>query len=329
MNNSLLREALNIISKRHIRAEEEYENKRRELYRRLPELMELEIQISQIGIEISKLILKKPENSEMFLKNLQNSHEELIAKKKNLLKSAGYPEDYLEVKYFCTKCKDTGYIGNKRCRCLEQVLIELKYDLSNLKKDLQLHNFKNFRLDYYSNNCFEDEDLTPRENMKKILKDCRSFISNFDSPLTENLLFYGNPGLGKTFLAHCIAKELLDSGKLVIYLTAPDLIEKLREEALNEPDQKDKTTELIYTADLLIIDDLGTEPATAFSIQEMFTTINKRLIRNKKMLISTNMTLNEIKDRYSEKLASRIWGHFKIHRFFGEDIRLKKKKIVP
>ena len=147
-----------------------------------------------------------------------------------------------------------------------------------------------------------------------------------DNPSQKNLLFVGNTGLGKTFLANAIAKKMLDNAKSVIYQTAPIFMDKIMEFKFSQGADKSQYYK-IFDVDLLIIDDLGTETMTNNKYTELFNIINTRLLNNKKILISTNLTLNELYERYDERVISRLIGEFRICKFVGDDIRLKKKRL--
>ena len=157
--------------------------------------------------------------------------------------------------------------------------------------------------------------------MEEIVNYSISFYKDFDI-LNESLLFSGSSGLGKTFLSNCIAKELLDKGKVVIYQTSSNLIDILRNLRFDESSDKNQIEEIL-SCDLLVIDDLGTEPNTSYSHSELFNIINARILRDKKMIISTNLSIEDLHNYYPERITSRIYGHFKIFEFFGDDIRIK------
>jgi len=316
----------------------EYENKRdqslkqlilrrNKVYKEIPELAEIDNDIKNIGIKITEAIFTSPEKSKELLITLKERLNTLKGRKAALLKLNGYKEDYLEQKFECNICKDTGFVNGKKCRCFEQKLINIYYKQSNLSNILKKENFSTFNFEYYSDKPFKDKP-SPRYNIKNIVETSLDFIKNFNYQ-QESLFFYGDSGLGKTFLANCIAKELLDNGKSVIYKTAPELIEGLRMNKLNsESDSYSQYSVLLKDCDLLIIDDLGTESVTAFSQQEIFNVINSRLLTDKKMIISTNLPLSEIMAIYPERIYSRILGNFKLLNFYGDDIRLKRKIIV-
>jgi DNA replication protein DnaC len=300
--------------------------RRQEVYKKIPEISNIDDEIKDIGIEISKSIFLKPQKHKDLLENLRSRLNALKKKKADLLRSNGYPETYMEQKFECNICKDTGYVNNKRCKCFEQKLINLYYRQSSIEEITKIENFDNFDYHLYSDKPYKGK-MSPRENIKSIVDVAKDFIDNFDNE-KESLFFYGDSGLGKTFLSNCIAKELLDRGKVVLYRTAPDLIEGLRLNKLNsDNDSYFEYTDLLRECDLLIIDDLGTEPITPFSLQEIFSIVNARLLANKKFIISTNLPLSEVMNIYPERLCSRILGNFKLLNFYGEDIRIKRKTI--
>ncbi|NLI66362.1 MAG: ATP-binding protein, partial [Tissierellia bacterium] len=174
-----------------------------------------------------------------------------------------------------------------------------------------------------SDEPFEGEVLTPRENMIDIVGIAEGFISNFDENNGENLLFYGTTGLGKTYLCNCIAKSLLDKNKIVIYQTAFTILDILEERRFGKGDKElsNYQYELLLDCDLLIIDDLGTEISNTFTNAEIFNIVNTRLLRNKKTIISTNLTPKEISDIYTDRVFSRIFHRFNPLKFYGNDLR--------
>ena len=254
------------------------------------------------------------------LNNKKEEITDLRAKKYEMLVSHGYNPDYLNLHYNCPKCKDTGFIGIDKCSCFKSKLIKLYYKDSDLEEAVKTNNFKNFNINLYSNHKLNDERYTPRKNIEDILEYITGeYLPNFKNSNT-NLLFYGNSGTGKTFLSWCIAKELLDKGFLVVYKTSDDLLRALKDIKFNNDTDLEN---LLINCDLLIIDDLGSEQITDFSSTELFTLINKKILKNKKMLISTNLSLPLISKRYSERISSRIIGEFKLFKFFTEDIRIQ------
>lgn len=294
--------------------------RKKEVEDNAPHIIALERKIGKLCVDLSISAFKELENREEHLAKLKKEITELRIKKTEALVEAGYTIDYLNLHYRCSKCKDTGFIGIEKCICYKQKLVQLYYKNSDLSDILRANNFDNFNIEYYSTRKLGDEKETPRKNIEKILSLTLNFIKSF-SNLEDNLLFYGNSGTGKTFLSNCIAKELLDKGHLVVYRTSEELIQNLKTLRFNTDDNLE---DLLTNCDLLIIDDLGTEQINDFSKTELFNILNKRLLRKRKMLISTNLTLEQLSKTYSERITSRLFGNFQICKFYCEDIRVTK-----
>lgn len=293
--------------------------RREEIKNKYPEILELDTTIQKLCLNLSMAALRGITDQNE-LNNIKEEITDLRAKKYEMLVSHGYNPDYLNLHYNCPKCKDTGFIGIDKCSCFKSKLIKLYYKDSDLEEAVKTNNFKNFNINLYSNHKLNDERYTPRKNIEDILEYITGeYLPNFKNSNT-NLLFYGNSGTGKTFLSWCIAKELLDKGFLVVYKTSDDLLRTLKDIKFNNDTDLEN---LLINCDLLIIDDLGSEQITDFSSTELFTLINKKILKNKKMLISTNLSLPLISKRYSERISSRIIGEFKLFKFFAEDIRIQ------
>jgi DNA replication protein DnaC len=296
------------------------QQRRAEIEQKLPEVLDLERLIGKLCVELSMSALKAIDNREAYVKQLKERITDLRMRKTELLVSNGFSQDYLSIHYRCSKCKDTGYIGSTKCTCYRQKLVRLHYKDSELSEILRENNFDNFNMDYYSAKRIGEEPESPRKNIEKILSKVLGFIKNFSST-KDNLLFYGNSGTGKTYLSHCIAKELLDKGHFVVYRTAEELIQNLRKIRF---ENNEALEQQLLDCDLLIIDDLGTEQINDFSKTELFNILNKRLLRQKKILVSTNYSLKELVSIYSERITSRLLGNFNLCKFYGEDIRVTK-----
>lgn len=306
-----------------LRNKHDLDNRLQKAYELIPELRVLEDKMVSLSAQSGRMALRGDDSA---LKNLKDKSIELKAHQIELLLANNLPADYLEMRYQCNKCKDTGFIGNEKCNCLKQAIADLMYSDSNIKSILAHENFNNFSFQYYSDDYIDEATgLSPLSNMQKVVANCKSFIKHFNSK-NENLLLLGNTGVGKTFLANCIAKELLDRGFTVIYLTAFrlfDILEKYKfGKDENNSYRASNQFDYILDCDLLIIDDLGTEFYNSFTNSQLYLIINERLLRKKSTVISTNLSLSDINSNYSERVYSRIISSYRVQRIIGEDIRL-------
>lgn len=331
-NNDTIKELLKKYEQKHTKALNDLEKRKQLLYNNCPELLNIESKLHTLGISTAKCILT--DNNVSYLDTLKQEIENLNKEKQTILNNLGIDENYLKPNYECQICNDTGYITNNyqtiMCSCLKQDLLNIEYNKSNIYT-LDKENFDNFNFEVYSDEINKEKynsNISPRENMKIIKKISEEFITNFNNPTSKNLLFIGNTGLGKTFLSNCIANELLKIGKTVLYQTAPIMLDSIIDYRFGKKNSQNICNH-IYSANLLIIDDLGTETTNSMKSTELFNIINTRLLNdvqnNTKTIISTNLNMKNLYDTYDERIVSRFVGHYNICRFFGEDIRFKKK----
>lgn len=294
-----------------------------QVYAEIPEIKEIEQNISSLSVARARQLL---DGNTAALDSLKQELAQLGARRKQLLEEYGFPADYMEPVYTCADCKDTGYIGNARCHCLVQASIDLLYTQSNLQGILEEENFNTFRLDYYSKDTTDSvTGLTSYQAITRAVEESKDFIRKFSYEY-QNLLFYGSTGIGKTFLTHCIARELLESSHSVLYFSAVSLFDELARSTFSRTgDTTDSIHESIYNCDLLIIDDLGTELVNSFVSSQLFTCLDTRDSLRRPTIISTNLSLQSIRDVYSERIFSRLSSRYKVIKLFGDDIRLKKK----
>lgn len=332
MNDSTLKKLLKEYDKKRQLAFLDLDKRKQELFSSNKRLEEIDNEINSYSIQIAKNILSSP-NDTTFLENLRNKIDTLKKEKNMLLKSLNIDDNFFKPHFDCNLCNDTGYIQEgysfNLCSCIKQKLFDIEYNKSNIDK-LEKDNFDNFNYNLYSDNINEalySSNLSPRDNIKNIRKIALSFINNFDDSNEKNLLFIGNTGLGKTFLSNCIANELLKKGKTVLYQTASVMLDSIIDYRFNK-NSSTNMYENILTVDLLIIDDLGTEFMNSMKFSELFNVINTRLLNQNnhitKTIISTNLNLQELSQKYDERIFSRFVGYYNICRFFGEDIRFKK-----
>ena len=291
-------------------------------YKNIPQLKSLNDKISTLSVDAAR---KKLDDDTCAYEELKKIIASLRKEKDILLSSYGYSPDYFEPVYTCADCKDTGYINSKKCHCFKQEIINIVYAQSNIKNIISRENFSTFSFDYYS-----DEEINPTTGLsslataKRAVAECHNFIKDFDNK-PKNLFFYGNTGVGKTFLSNCVAKELLENGYSVIYFTAFQLFDILSKGVFDRDADAIAAHQNIFDCDLLIIDDLGTEFANSFTTSQLFLCINERLLRQKSTIISTNLNLSQMVDMYSERTWSRISSNYTLIKLFCDDIRIQKK----
>ena len=331
-----------LVQNRNRRLLEEREN---EIYENIPEYQKLVESTGALAKACTKKLLDGDEQAIVVLKN---KLADLSLQKKTLLKQHGYSSDYLEPIYNCPFCQDTGYLqpsshatvatdstsasdaadfdvagisgGREKCRCFRQKEIALLYEQSNIQKTIEKENFSTLSFEYY-----EGED---RKRFQEAVRISLDFVQNFEQDY-QNLFFYGTVGTGKSFLSGCIARELLQTGHSVIYFSSAGLFDTLARYSF---DAKAKETlynfyKDLYNCDLVIIDDLGTEVTNSFVTSQLFGCLNERYLRRKATIISTNLSLEELRDRYSDRIFSRITSNFTICKLSGPDIRIYKKRM--
>ncbi len=298
--------------------------RREQIYEELPELAALDRQIAEASVSAARAAL---DGNSAALEQLADDNRKRSDEKKRILQSAGYAPNCLEITYTCPDCKDTGFVGQQKCHCFKQALTFALSETSTLPHLLEKENFNTFSFSYYDDMTADSQlQLTPRENMRKIVADAKAFIDDFDT-VHRSVLIYGNTGVGKTFLTNCIAKALLDSAHHVVYMTSHALFEAFEAHRFSHTEQPEENSlyQYIFQCDLLIIDDLGTELSNTFTNSMLYTCINERQIHQKSTVISTNLSLEQLRDRYSERIFSRITGNYTLWKLIGKDIRVLKR----
>jgi DNA replication protein DnaC len=294
------------------------ESRVQEVYTRIPRYKELDHRTADLSAEAAiKAASGLREDVMLIMHELSRISDE----KKKILADAGLPKDYISLKYECPDCKDTGYVGGTKCHCLiqrlSQKLIENNYLGSGIYDKLQTENFDTFSFDYFSG-----KDL---ENMETIHSAALGFVDSFADSY-RNMLFYGGVGCGKSFVSNCIAKALIDKGVAVVYVSAIRMFDILTDQHFSRGEKDRAGYDTLFSCPLLIIDDLGTEIISSAIISELFNILNERDLGSHPTIISTNLTLDEIKNKYNDRALSRIIGNYELYKFTGEDIRLKRRR---
>ncbi len=302
---------------RHLRLRQQ---RREEVYLRVPALRALDEEVPTAAADRLRARLSGSSDSQQ--EDLARRRVADAARRRRaLLKENGWPEDYLELTYDCPDCHDTGYINGQKCHCLRSREIALLYDQSHLQAQM-----REARFDRLSEHYYEGEDLL---NFRRAVQCSRQFVRSFGTEQAyPGLLFYGSTGVGKSSLSACIAGEILNRGSGVLYFSAATLFDRLAGYGYNagERDEFRIFTGDLYTCDLLIIDDLGTELTNQYVSAQLFACLSERLLRRKATVISTNLPLKELQKRYSDRTFSRILDSYLLCRMTGRDIRVLRRR---
>ena len=289
---------MRMYNERQLRHQREQQEHIRIAYEKIPRLAEIDAEIASLSVRKAKAMLNGDASMDLDLNAaIRDRSQERAA----LLSMHGYPADYLELTYDCPLCRDTGYInGTQKCACFKKAAVDLLYRQSNVEELLKAENFSQFSLDYYSDS-----------------------LTSTGTPLTSSEA----AAAGKTFLSHCIARELIEQSFCVIYFTAFDLFDLFARYTFSSSEEAKDAHANIFDCDLLIIDDLGTELTNSFVSSQLFLCINERILRKKSTIISTNLPLDRFMETYSERTFSRISSNYTIIKLFGNDIRIQKKLL--
>lgn len=298
-------------SKKYLKAQEMAERRCAELYGVIPELAELDAVLRQTATKIMNAACSADPAGE--LAKVRAENQSLLADRRSLLKAYGYPEDYTDVKYECELCGDTGYTDTKMCSCMKRALVLEGYKSSGIYGLMKTQSFDNFSLEYYKG---QDLDI-----MKKVVDGLKKYADGFSSDTYKNFIFMGGTGLGKTHLSTSVAARVIERGFDVLYVSACGMIADFEAKRFGTGEVD---LSRYYDAELLIIDDFGTEMTNNFTVSCMYEVINSRMISTKSTIISTNLGKNEINSRYGDRIASRLFGEYRPIIFGGKDIRVQK-----
>ncbi len=296
------------------------QSRKKEICEKIPAYRALEEETVSLSMTCAEKLIVEPDDA-VRAKEIDALHaliSDINAAKKNILEEEGYPADYLDPIYSCGKCLDTGFVDGRKCSCFKQLEISLLYDMSNMSAFLEENNFSKLSYDFH-----KGDDL---EHFKNAVETCKKFINNFNNDY-HNLLFYGTVGTGKSFLSGCVAKELLDRGHSIVYFSAEHLFRSIsslyydRERST----EREALFDTLHNSDLLIIDDLGTEFLNEFSKSMLFSVFNQRAAARHPVIISTNLSLEDIRKVYSDRFLSRLVENGYICNLKGSDIRIQKK----
>lgn len=308
-NKKYLSAALEQIRKNGENLRRIYDRQKAEVQSNTPRLLEIEGELMKIGPMIGLSALGGYDDR---VKALKEKSSALSEEKNEIYKEAGIGEFQPE----CAACNDTGYVGSKLCDCVLKKAKELSFNALSAEMPIEKSGFDNFDLKYYK---------APEEKaaMEKIFAFCRKYAAEL-SVNSPSVIFFGGTGLGKTHLSLAIASAALEKGMGVVYSPAQNLLNKLENEHFSKTEGTPFLDDVLE-CDLLILDDLGAEFSTSFTQSMIYNIINTRILSNKPTIISTNLSMEEIGDKYTPRVASRIFGCYMLKRFCGSDIRQQKR----
>jgi DNA replication protein DnaC len=324
VSREILRQAGRELERRRAQADRELRQHRAQAYAAVPALERLDRQIADAGIAVLRALEMDRESAADYLLLLGQQNQAAQEQRRQLLTGHRFPPEYLTERHTCAQCRDTGFVGGRRCACFTQLVRSLQYRELSMDAPLEKSAFALFRLDYYPGQAAPGRQ-SPRKLMETALAFCRQYAAEF-SEFSPSLLLSGPTGLGKTHLSLAIAGEVIQRGYGVIYGSAQNLFRRLeRERFARAGEGSGAAEESLLDCDLLILDDLGAEFMTSFTASVLYNIINTRLNRRKPVIINTNLTDAELEATYSQRIASRIMGNYIVLRLQGSDIRQIKR----
>ncbi len=279
------------------------------LYASNPRLSEIDLQLKRLGAQTLTW-----DRTRLF--ELKEQLQKLSSEKQAILKKAKIPADIPD----CSMCGDTGYINGKICECIKKEASRIMAEELSREMPLNDCRFDNFDLKFYQDKT-DSDGTNPRKRMTSILKLCREYVINFGAN-SENLLFMGGVGLGKTHLTMAIVSGVIEKGFMPVYGSAENLFTAVETEKFSGEGRGNYETML--NCDLLVIDDLGAEMSTSFTRSVLYNLINTRMLRNKPTIINTNLSMKQIEEKYSARISSRLMSNYNVNKFLGADIRQQK-----
>ena len=327
---NVLRRANERLEDQRRRREDQQNARRREIYSAIPRVAEIDRQLRRTIVDIIAASLRQGNDPVPAIGVIRDKNLDLQAERAELLVAHGYPADALDDKPACPKCNDTGWRGAVMCDCLKNLCAQEQIKELSKLLDLGEQSFDTFSLDVYSPSPWRGSGISPRENMEMVYEICLNYAQKFGRFYFNNLFLSGAPGLGKTFLSACIARTVSENGFSVVYDTAVNIFSRFEDrkfsrDAEDTREARDETRRYL-SCDLLILDDLGSEMTTPFVQSALYTLINSRLTADRRTVISSNLSMEDVRRRYAPQIASRLEGEYRVLPFFGEDIRLLRKQ---
>lgn len=320
----ILRRARRRLDQAKADRERENEEHLRIAYERFPRLKEIDRELRLNMVQLASIALRNQDSPTLTLAQIRDKNRELQREREWIIEVGEFEEGFLDDSPVCDKCGGSGYYGAQMCSCLKELCRqEQKKELTSLIGSGR-ETFDNFRLDVYPDQYDHTIGTSPRTLMTQNFRTCRNYAAGF-GPGSGNLLFSGLTGLGKTFLSACIARQVADRGFSVVYETAIQVFEDFERVKFGGGSEEDRNSiKKYFDCDLLIIDDLGSEMTTQFTISALYRIVNTRLMENRSTIISTNLDTNSFEQWYNAQISSRVLGNYKVMIFKGNDLRRKQ-----
>ncbi len=301
---------------KYLEAREAAEARRAELHARFPELADIDAAIAKTGPAVFAAAMKGKNGLDARLAEIKAENKALRDARAKFLTANGYSADYTEVKYECDKCSDSGFVDGKMCSCMREKLVRAGLESSGFGSLIETQTFETFSLDYYK------KDRDTYEKMKYVYDALKEYAESFDAEIAQNVIMFGGTGLGKTHLSSAVARRLIERGYDVQYVSAIKLISDFEHERFKGG--SDGETDRYYDCDLLIVDDLGCEMSNQFTVSCLYDIINMRINKKKSTIVSTNLTPNDLRAKYWDRITSRLLGEYRVLLFVGTDVRAQK-----
>ena len=313
-NQDVFDKAKAILDERLANAERSFEARRLEVRSLSDEIAAIDEELSKTGPLIFKTVCMGGD-----IAPIKQRNEELNRRRRAIIKSLGFPEDYADVKYTCPDCKDTGYLSNlKMCHCFKKLILTENVKASGIGRLIEEQSFENFDISSLAK--------TPEayEKMKNVYQAAYDFAHNFGKNMGRNLLLMGKTGTGKTHISTSIAKVVIEKGYYVLYDSAQNIVSAFENDKFRAGyGHYEPTSDKYLECDLLILDDLGTEFVNQFTVSCLYNLFNTRKNRGLSTVISTNLEPADLAAKYEDRIYSRIVGSdYKVLFFVGRDHRL-------
>lgn len=289
--------------------------RRLEVQSLLPEIFEIDKKLELTSLELMSAAMSGDSVDEK-VAEIKKTTALLRERREEILSANGYPTDYTDVKFECDECGDTGFVGIEMCRCMKKAIALTSIEDSGIGELIKKQSFETFSFDFYDGDSLK----FAKANFDALKK----FAENFGKDTSENFILIGNTGLGKTHLSTSVAKVVIEKGFRVAYDTACDIIGDFEAERFKGTVTEDELRRRYYESDLLIIDDLGCEVSNQFTVSCVYNLVNSRINSGRPTIINTNLTQSELREKYADRIVSRIFGEYRPLLFKGNDIRAQK-----